>query len=319
MSEQVKDIALDANEGIEAQIAKALKPYKDQLAAKDAQLAQTHKVATDNFAAARKAQSELAQTAAYANRTEHSAITNALAEADARSTSLQSALATAIETADGKNAAALQTQIAEIAARKLMLQQGKDQIEHEIAATEQKAQAEAERQKRQPAPQPQRQQSADPFEAAIAGLPESQRAWLRQHKDKGYVRPGQAEVVSPKLMKAYYDAKEAGLDEKAPAFVAHLDRVLGHDGEQVEDAAQRFAEPEPKPQRTQQQPQARRAMPAAPVTRSAGGGGAGGGREHRLTPAQSQTAQRLGMSTSEYVDGIKAMIQRGKLPASALQ
>lgn len=320
MTDQVKDISLDGNEDLQAQIAKATATLKQELAAKNQQLAQTHKVATDNYAAARKAQADLAQTTAYATRTEHSAIANALAEAEARASSLQAALATAIETADGKKAAEIQTQIADIVARRLMLQQGKDRIEEEITAADRAAQVAAEQQKRQPQPQPQRQQQpADPFEAAIVALPETQKVWLRQHKNKGYVRVGQAEVVSPKLMKAYYDAKEAGLDEKSPAFTAHMDKVLGHGGEQIEDASQRFSEPEPaRPQRTQQQPQQRRAVPAAPVSRAAGGGNGGSGKSFKLTGAQAQTAERLGMTPQEYRQFQEVAVARGKLPASVL-
>lgn len=307
----VKDISLNPDEGIEAKIGQATKYLKDQLAAKTNENAQLRKVAIDRDAAARKAQGELMQAAHYATRTEHSAIANALAEADTRSAALKSQLAAAIEVADGKAAAEIQVQIADIAARRLLLQQGKDRIEEEIEADKRRAEAAA----RQPPPQPQRPAlPADPFEAALVGLNPADQAWLRQHKDKGYIRPGRAQVASDKLLDAAESANKAGLQPGSPQFLQHMDRVLGHTRPDAaaEDASQRFVEAPRQPQQQQRRP-----VPAAPPTRAAGGN-ATPTRNFRLTPAEASTAERLGMTPQQYRQFQEVAVERGKLPASYL-
>ena len=318
MAEEVKDISISPDEGIESQIAKATSGLRAQLEAKQKEADEARRVAADRDQAARDANAKLAQATVYTTRTEHSAIANALAEAEARGTSLERDLAAAIETADGKAAAAINKQIAALESRKLLLEQGKSRIEEEIENDKQRAEQAAKVAQQRPAvPQ------GDQFESMVRQLPPNQQAWIRQHKDRVYV-PGQG--LSQKALGAYHLAKGSGLAEDSPQLLAFMDKVLGHTAvqkpaEAQEDASQRFVEvkPEAQQQAQPQQQQQRRAVPAAPPSRAAGGGTQRGGVDGRLTAAQAQTAERMGMSHKEYLDNARVLIKAGKLPASFLQ
>jgi hypothetical protein len=321
MAEEVKDIRVDSDHGLDVnELTKATQELKAQLQAKEKETSelrayaqQAARVAQDRDAAAKKAEAELNWASSRISRADHLTVATALQSHEKEAEALQSQYAAAIETADGKTAAKIQLQIAELAARKLQLQQGKERIEEEITA--------AERAAKQPRPQQQTQQrqapsSTDPYEDGIATLPENQKQWLRQHKDKGYFTPGQG--IHPKVLSAYYAAQADGLDERSPQFTAHMDRALGHGGEPEHgDAAERFIEveqPKPQPQRQPAQQQQRRAVPAAPVSRDAGGGG-GRSQSIRLTAAQAQAAERMQMTPQEYVEGMREAIKVGKWPA----
>jgi hypothetical protein len=316
MDQDVKDILVSGDELPDTQklIAGATAKLREELQRKDAEAKQLRdqydrvaKIATQSTEKADKAEADLHGLVNYTTRAEHSAISNALAAADAEVKAMKADLAVAIETADGKRASDLAERIGDVQARRHTLVNGKERIEEEM-----------ERARNAPAPEPKQRTPippADPYEAAIAQLPENQKQWLRQHKDKGYIVPGKE--ASPKLLSAYYQARDAGLREDSPAFTAHMDRVLGHSATQQqprqEDASQRFADA-PAPQQT-----AKRPIPAAPPSRAASGNNAAsGGRQYALTREQAQTAQRFGMSPADYIAGIQEGIKRGKLPASAL-
>ncbi len=252
----------------------------------------------------------------YVGRAEQAAIANALAAAEAEARSMQADLAQAIETADGKRAAELQVKLGELTARKHTLEQGKDRIEEEIA-----------RAKDVPAPQPRQPAAlaADPFEAAIAALPdENQQAWLRTNKDKGLLDV--AGKPTSKLLKAYHGAIDAGLRDGTPQFLTYMDRFLGFSKApqapaaqaQPADASERFQEAPAAPAQAAQ-PAARKPVPAAPPSRAQGGGTNSGGKQFALTREQAHTAQRLGMSNAEYIQGLQEGIKRGKIQPHVLQ
>src|SRR5262245_58448917 len=109
--DQVKDLTLDADEGVEAKINAALAGVKQQLAQREQQLVQTARIAQEQAAAARKAQMERDQAVVYATSTEHAAVTNKLAENEALTASLQAKYAAAIETANGQIAGEVTKQL----------------------------------------------------------------------------------------------------------------------------------------------------------------------------------------------------------------
>ena len=193
MDQDVKDILVDGDAApavdVKVLIAKATAQIKGELDRERSEKTRLGKIAVERDQAAVKAQTDLQGMIGYTARAEHSAIANALAAADAEASVMQADLASAIETADGKRAAELQRKIGQIEARRHTLEQGKDRIEEEI-----------ERARVAPPPAPKPQVAADPYEAMIATLPENQKQWLRQHKAKGYVRPGQEPAAA--MMKA---------------------------------------------------------------------------------------------------------------------
>lgn len=329
MNDEVKDITLNPNEGLEQAIA----GLKMDLAKKDAALNQAAKAIQIQQQETAKLRSERDGLEGYARVTEHTAITAAHAAEQERIKLLERDLATALDTANSVEAAKINRMISEAINRAGMFDQGKAKLEDEIEADKRRREAAA----RQPPPQRPQQavpqapvQPADPFESAIAPLPEAQKAWLRTHKDKGYIRPGEQQIVDDKLLSAYYAAKGAGLREDTPQFVAHMDKFLGHNGGDSEPpfaaASERFQEAPPAPARAQQaapQGQVRQApptrqaqAPAAPPGRTASAPRA---PKVNLTPAEESAAARMGMTPEEYTEGLRIGIARGKYPANYLQ
>lgn len=316
--EQTKDFALE-DDSLETQIAKALQPVKQQLDAKTreadqlrAAAQQAANIARERDAAARKALNDKAAAIDYAARTEHAGVANMLSQVESEMEHLKRLSKAAIETADGQAGADITARMAEAAARKVTLEQGKIRLEEELEARARQAQhaQQVARQQAQqrPVQRPAPRQGGDPFENAIAPLPENQKAWLRANKEKGYFDPQTG--LKPEVLAAYYDGKAKGIDETSPQFVQHLDRSLG---ERRQDASERF-------QPVQQPPQSRgRATPSAPPSRD--GGAQQNYRlpaEARLTKEQAITAERLGMTHAQYYAGIQEGVRRGKLPQSAL-
>ena len=304
MDQDVKDILVDGDAApsvdVKALITKATAQLKGELDRERSEKTRLGKIALERDQAAVKAQTDLQGMIGYTARAEHSAISNALAAADAEAATMKADLASAIETADGKRAADLAGKIGELASRRETLERGKEKIEEEI-----------ERARVSPPPAPKPQVAADPYEAMLAPLPENQKLWLRQHKDKGYVAPGRE--PSAKMMRAYYDAREAGLREDSPAFTAHMDKVLGHGGAAPPaGAAERFQERPAAPAQQPQQAKRGGPVPAAPPSRGAATPGNGNGPRYVLTRDQHQTAQRMQMTDAEYVKFAEVAIKRGK-------
>lgn len=314
MSEEVKDIALNPDEGIEAQIAKALQPYKQQLAVKEQEAANLRKLAAEKDAAARKAQGDAQNAGIYAMHTEHLAIANKLAETEALISQLKNQTKLAVETADGTAAADISEKLGELTAQRLMLKQGSDRLREEIDAERRRADEAAKR------PPPPRQLSVD---EKINQLPPVQREFMRKHRDKYLDANG---APTQQLMAAYQAAIAAGYREDSPQLVAHMDKSLGHtqaDEAPAADASERFVEVPPEAPKARPAPQAppgRRAIPAAPVSRDAASGGSvrTNSKSFRLTGEQAQVAERMGMSHQEYRKFQEVAVARGKLPASVL-
>jgi hypothetical protein len=265
----------------------------------------------DAYKARQEAAEKEASTALYTASAQKSALSNALHAREIAIQQLQADIANAVEVADGKRAAELQMKLAEAVHERGTLRNGLGQLEEDI-----------ERLKSAPAPKLEKPvKTADPFEEAIAGLPSKQREWVRQHKDKGYIKPG--EGPTPKLLKAYWAAKAEGLDENSDKFIQYMDRELGHVKDEpaedvAADASERFQEEAPEPARTK--PAAKKVVAAAPVSREASNGGIKTAKgTYRLSAEQTQTAARMGMTPEEYLAGIQEGIKRGKIPASVLQ
>lgn len=310
--DDIAEILVDDDAAPDARIAKALEPLKAQLAQRETELTTLQKQHAEATQEVWRREQEAAEreskSAFYVAATERAAIVNAIAARESEIRNMQADLAKSVEMADGARAAELQLKLAEAVADRVTLRNGLSAIEENI-----------ERLRSAPAPkveQPAR--FSDPFEASIANLPPKQREWVRQHKDKGYIKPG--EEPSPKLLKAFYAAKAEGLDESSDKFFQYMDRELGHvkdDADVAPDASERFAE---APAEQKAKPAAKKPVTAAPVARDTNAGGIRTSKGvYRLTSEQTQTAERLGMTPEEYVVGLQEAIRRGKLPASALQ
>ena len=141
-----------------------------------------------------------------------------------------------------------------------------------------------EQSRRQPPPRIE-QQPVDPIEAAIQAVqsPTSQ-AWLRSHRDV------LADPVKKNLMTAaHWEAEAMGIQADTPEYFVHIENKV-YDSEPSRPAAQ--------------QPRARQAMSAAPVSRtnSAQTFRAGQQVTMTLTPAERQAARDIDMSDEEYLE-----------------
>lgn len=312
--EDFEDILVDDDAAPAAKIVEKEDPTRARLAEVETELLNLRKQRDESLDEAYKARQEAAEremsTALYTASAQKAALSNALQAREMAISQMQAEIANAVEVADGKRAAELQMKLAEAVHERGTLRHGLSQLDDEI-----------ERMKSAPAPKVEKPtKTSDAFEDTIANLPPNQREWARQHKNKGYFKPG--EGPSPKLLKAYWAAKAEGLDEHSEKFTAYMDRELGHvkdDAEEVApDASERFEETAPEPAKPK--PAAKKPIAAAPVSREASNGGIKTARgTYRLSPEQTQTAARMGMTPEEYLAGIQESIKRGKLPASVLQ
>ncbi len=135
MDQDVKDILVNPDEApvdVQKLIGNATAKLKQELEQSRTHYDLLAKRAAERDLEAQRAEADLHGLASYTKRAEHSAISNALAAADAEANTMQADLAVAIETADGKRAADLNRKIAQIEARRNVLVSGKDKIEEEI-------------------------------------------------------------------------------------------------------------------------------------------------------------------------------------------
>lgn len=226
---------------------------------------------------AREKQAALAR----AQTSDYDLISNALDGANDKMASLEQQLANAFAEGDGPRVASIQKQMAILGARITQLEDGKARLEQQAQLQRQRAEA----QRRQAQQRPQVQQHVDPFEASIAHYSEPSKKWLREHRAL-VSQPGKFEDV---LAAHYIVVKKEKLAPDTPEYFEAIERELG------------LREPDPEPARTQAQPQQRRSLPAAPVSRGNGNGGKP--TQVRLSAEEQRIAQELGMSNEEYARG----------------
>ena len=208
------------------------------------------------------------------------AFTNAIASFERDAEMLERDYANTLAEGDYAKAAKIQRQMAQIESRLTQLAQGREAVQEKLEYERQAL----EQSRRQPPPRIE-QQPVDPIEAAIQAVqsPTSQ-AWLRSHRDV------LADPVKKNLMTAaHWEAEAMGIQADTPEYFAHIENKV-YDSEPSRPAAQ--------------QPRARQAMAAAPVSRtnSAQTFRAGQQVTMTLTPAERQAARDIDMSDEEYLE-----------------
>jgi len=196
---------------------------------------------------------------------------------------LKSNLAVAMQSGDYERAAEIQTSLSENSAKLLQLDQGKTALET---------------QKKQPQPVP---QHSDPVEALASQLTPRSAEWVRRNPD--FARDP---VKYQKMIAAHNIAVADGFRADTDDYFNEIEGILKI----------RRAEPE----KTQEDPtsqaakptQTRSSPPVAPVSRS---GTPTGTRPNvvRLTAAEREIAQMMGMTDSEYAKNKLALQREGKL------
>ncbi|HQU24995.1 MAG TPA: hypothetical protein PKX13_12020 [Acidiphilium sp.] len=229
--------------------------------------------------AGRRYQQEAAQGHVSVKQANLHAIDRAI-EANASSiVSLRSALSAAMSNGDFDQAAEVQAQLSEMAARKVQLEAGKYQLQNTPD---------------QPAPQQQMQQS-DPFEAQLERYTPRTRDWIRKRPE--VLRD---ERTTNLAVAAHHTALAAGHVADSDAYFDAMDAALGY---------------KQGNQQSQQQP--RRPGTAAPPARSGTPGQrAGQGMSVRdMTPAMVEAAKMADISPEEYLKHYQAAVAAGEIPA----
>lgn len=198
-------------------------------------------------------------------------IGNALEKNDMSLKDAKSRFAAALTEGDYSKASDVQSEIADFAVKKQRLEEGRNQIELQI-----------ERAKETPPPPA---VPADPVQAFIDKLPDTQRGWANDHREWFTSQSKNARVVA-----AHYKAVEdKGFREGSPQYFAHIEQELG------------LREPEvvAEPERTVER---RQAPPAAPVERSApnSSGARQSNGKIRLPAAYVEAAMISGLTPEQY-------------------
>jgi hypothetical protein len=200
-------------------------------------------------------------------------------QASAREGQIKDQIKSALEAGDYTAVSNLQMEAAKVASRKL-------QYEDTLADLE----VEAKRPRAEPEPvRP--SAPADQFEASIQAMSEPSKNWLRQHRECITDEVKNAEVLLADKM-----ARRNGLQPDTDGYFKFIEERMGYrqkdepaeltdDGVEVIDA-----KPEPR----------RSSMPAAPVSRDARPNGKPSASQYRLSKAEVEMAEQLGMSPTEY-------------------
>ena len=259
---------IEAAEGIEA--------LKSQLAAE--------KAAREADRAARQAAEQaFVRSQTEVQDTNVQLVTNAIAQMRQATDGLKAQYAEALAQGDYSGAADVQAEMSEVAAKRLTLENGLEQL------------------KNQPKPQAPRQN--DPVELMAAGIAQSgaprSADWLRAHPQ--YATD---ERLTRRMIAAANLAETDGYRIDSDEYFDAVERTLGL-RQAPADTDSALSEASAPVQR-------RQSPPAAPVSRGANGGGSNPTRV-TLTAAEREAAADMQMSEKEYAQNKLALQREGKL------
>ncbi len=195
---------------------------------------------------------------------------------------LEEQYANAMAAQDWKAAAKAQRQMADNASKLTQLEAGKVALEK--------------------APKPVPRAPADPVEQFATQLSPASAAWVRAHPE--FVRD---KHKNQQMLAAHQLAIARGYSADTPEYFTSIEKTLD-----LAPAVTKPIEQETDPMADAAQPTRRAAPAAAPVSRS---NGANGSRPNvvKLTPAEVEIAQAMGMSVEEYARQKVALRKEGKL------
>ena len=289
------EISPDAVESLKAQLASLQAERDAERRERDAERQRREAAEAD----ARKLSEAATKAARTAEYTHYQLVESHINAAKSRADDLKRQIRAAHETGDYDRATDLQMEAAKVATRLLQYEDTKADIEQDAR----RKKHEAEQVK---AAEPVKQSTGDAFEDRISGLSETSKAWLRQHKECVTDDVRNAEVVA-----ADARAKREGLKPDTPEYFAYIEEKLGYrqaqpqqqaaddDGDEIEDVI--VSEPKP----------VRPAVTAAPVSRGSQGVN-GKATTIRLTRAEAEMAEALGMTPKEYYINKSKADQEGR-------
>lgn len=214
----------------------------------------------------------------YAQQSRHQLVEGYIKQATAREDQIKDKIKSALEAGDYTAVSNLQMEAAKVAARKM-------QYEDSLADLEERA-------NRQPEPEPVRPAApVDQFEDAIKGLSDPAKNWLRNHRECIEDEVKNAEVLLADKM-----ARRQGMKPDSREYFDFIEERMGYKQKtpepDVTDDGVEVIEAKAEP---------RRSMPAAPVSRDArSNGSTTKPHQYRLTKAEVDMAESLGMTPTEY-------------------
>lgn len=223
-----------------------------------------------------------------------SAVANALEKAKADSEAAKAAHKAALEAGDYAAATNAADQMATIKARMAQLEDGKAALEDKVAVVREAA-------KKLPDP-PKDEVPSDPFERYVGQFGPREQAWLRAHPECVT-----DDIKNATVLLADKKARKEKIEPGSDAYFAFLDKELGYAQEgdpvdQDEPADDVVVDTKAKPAATP----AKRV--AAPVSRDQTITRTNDGKvQVRLTAAQRQMAEDLGMSATAYAKQLVAL------------
>ena len=268
--EPAKDPAIDP------EVVSSLRKQIDQLQA-ETQSERAGRLAAEEAAA--KNARLAAGAAQHAQASRHQLVEGYVKQANARAEQIKGQIKQALEAGDYTAVSNLQIEAATVAARRM-------QYEDTLADLNEKAQ-------HRPDPEPVRTAPADPFEDAIKNLSGPSQQWLRSHKECITDEIKNAEVLLADKM-----ARRQGMKADTPEYFQFIEERMGY----------RQKAPEPVADATDDgveivdaKPVPRTSMPSAPVSRdSRPNGKSSNPSQYRLSRAEVEMAQELGMTPTEY-------------------
>lgn len=215
-------------------------------------------------------------------------VTNAIETVKRENEILKANLRDAMASGDYDKVAEVQESISMNAAKLLQLENGREAMKNQP------------RQPVQPMPR-----AADPVEQVKASLSSRSAAWVDKHPE--YVRD---QRLFRKMVAAHELAVADGIEADSDEYFASVERTLGIRSKvetETDDGA--FSSASQPVQRRAAPPSA---PPSAPVSRSGNGGGS---RPNvvRLTAAEREMADMMGMTEKEYALNKLALQREGKL------
>lgn len=268
--EPAKEAAIDPD------VVSSLRKQIDQLQAETA-AERAARVAAEQAA---DKNARLAQGAAqHAQASRLQLVEGYVNQAKGRENALKSEMKAALEAGDYTAVSNLQVEAAKVAARRL-------QYEDTLADLE----LEAKRPRAEPEPvRP--AAPADQFEASIAAMSEPSKRWLREHRECITDEVKNAEVLLADKM-----ARRSGLQPDTPEYFTFIEERMGYrqkaEPAEITDDGVEVIDAKPEPRRS--------SMPAAPVSRDARPNGKPSASQYRLSKAEVEMAEQLGMSPTEY-------------------
>lgn len=210
-------------------------------------------------------------------------VTNSIALLKQSTEGLKGRYSVAMAAGDYDAAADVQAEMSSNAAKLVRLEEGKQHMEAEA---------------KKPAAAP--QQSTDPVEFLASQLSPRSAAWVRSHPE--FARD---QRLYRRMLAAHNLAETDGIALDTDDYFTAIEGTLG--------LRRAVADPVDDPSADAAQVVQRRASPAAaPVSRSGNGDGSRPNTV-RLSPAEVEMAENMGMKPEEYARNKQALIKEGKL------